>query len=288
MKNLKAYYIYLIRLYGPIVIADRTGEPFFAVEEVRQERQTVDSCFNSVLNSIDEVLFDANGSPRTELSVERESAFLGQVDQINARAIKAQVLITRASPLFNGNTEYFSNFRNKAGDTYFPMNPRSGKNGKERPSTASRMPLTMRKQGVKKLYTFIGQPKFWDVKNFEESEIIQYAYNKRFSIVQGVDKWNDELLWGYSGLDYEGQGGFAHATNMRSVADPTQAGYAWQWLGADYRMDELFYSKNGVPIEDDKTYDYSNRLQITEIPDDNYPQGLYAGGREDLSAAPEP
>ena len=278
VKVLKAYYhYYLIRLYGPIVIADKNLEAFSPVEEVRQERQTVDSCFNYVINSIDEVLYDENGNPRTELTVERESAYLGQIDQINARAIKAQVLLTRASPLFNGNSEYFSNFRNKEGETYFPMtpDPEKWKDALDGIEEA----ISYAETRGKKLYTFEGQPKFWDVENFEESEIIQYAYNKRFTIVDG---WNDELLWGYSGLDYEGQGGFAHATNMRSVADPTQAGYAWQWLGADYRMDELFHTKNGVPIEEDKTYDYDNRLQITEIPDDTYHKGYMQVGEKTI------
>lgn len=127
----------------------------------------------------------------------------------------------------------------------------------------------------KKLYTYDGTPKFWDVANFKESEIIQYAYNERFSI---VEPWNDEVVWGYSGLDFTGQGGFAHATNMRSVASPTTPEYAWQWLGADFRMLEMYYTKNGVPIEEDKTFDYDNRLQLTTIPDDNYHQGYMQAG----------
>ena len=81
-------------------------------------------------------------------------------------------------------------------------------------------------------------------------------------------------------MDFEGQGGFAHATNMRSVADPTQAGYAWQWLSASYRMTERFYTKNGVPIDEDKTYDYDNRLEVTTIPDDTYHKGYMQEGEK--------
>lgn len=131
----------------------------------------------------------------------------------------------------------------------------------------------------KKLYVFERQPKFWDVENFKTSQIIQYCYNERFSI---IDPWNDELIWGYSNLDYEGQGGFAHATNMRSVAAPTTPEYAWQWLGVDYRMLETFYSKNGVPIEDDITYEYDNRLQLTTIPNDTYHKGYMQAGERTI------
>lgn len=276
VKVLKAYYhYYLTRLYGPIIIADKNLEPFSSVEEVRQERQTVDSCFNYALRLIDEVLFDANGSPNSNLFVERDAAYLGQIDQINARAIKAEILLTRASPLFNGNVEYFSNFKNKEGQTYFSMqnDPEKWKAALDGIKDA----IDYAEARGKKLYTYSGQSKFWDIDNFKTSEIIQYCYNKRFSIVA---PWNDELLWGYSGLDYEGQGGFAHASNMRSVANPTEAGYAWQWLGADYRMTELYYSKNGVPIEDDKTYDYDGRLGIATIPSDTYHKGYMQAGEK--------
>lgn len=276
VKVLKAYYhFYLTRLYGPIVIADKNLEPFSSVEEVRQERQTVDSCFNYSLRLIDEVLFDANGNPRAELAIERDNAYYGQIDQINARAIKAQILLTRASPLFNGNSEYFSNFKNKQGQLYFPMEykPEKWKEALE----GIKQAIDYAEANGKKLYRFSGQPKFWDVDNFKTSEIIQSCYNKRFAI---VNPWNEELLWGYSGLDYEGQGGFAHASNMRSVASPTTPEFAWQWLGADYRMLELFHSKNGVPIEEDKTYEYDNRLQIVTIPSDNYHKGYMQAGEK--------
>lgn len=91
VKILKAYYhYYLTRLYGPIVIADENLEPYSSVEDVRQERQSIDSCFNYVVGLIDEVLTEG------DLSISRDASFLGQVDQQIAKAIKAEVLLTRA------------------------------------------------------------------------------------------------------------------------------------------------------------------------------------------------
>ena len=95
---------------------------------------------------------------------------------------------------------------------------------------------------TEKIVSVKGQPKFWDVENFETSEIIQYCYNERFSI---VDPWNDRDYMGLLWSGFYRSGGFAHATNMRSVAEPTTPEYAWQWLGADYRMAEMFYSEWG-------------------------------------------
>jgi len=273
VKILKAYYhYYLIRLYGPIVIVDENLEPYSSVEDVRQERQTVDSCFNYVTGLIDEVLESG------DLDVERDASYLGQVDQQIARGIKAEVLLTRASPLFNGNSEFYSNFKGKNGELLFPMNYDAEK-WKEALDAITEA-IDIAEANGKELYRYEGTPKFWDVENFQESEIIQYVYNERFSI---VEPWNDEVIWGYSGLDFTGQGGFAHATNMRSVADPTQAGYAWQWLGADYRMAELFYSKNGVPISEDKTYPYDDRLKLNTIPDDDYHKGYMQQGERTIN-----
>lgn len=270
VKILKAYYhYYLIRLYGPIVIADENLEPFSGVEEVRQERQSIDSCFNYVTGLIDEVINDK------KLTVQREVSFLGQVDMQIAKAIKAEVLLTRASPLFNGNSEFYSNFRGNNGELLFPLEFKEEK--WKDALDAIEEAIEIAESNGKKLYEYEGTPKFWDVDNFEKSEIIQYAYNERFSI---VDPWNDEVVWGFSGLDFEGEGGFAHATNMRSVADPTQPSYAWQWLGADFRMTERFYTKNGVPIDEDKTFDYENRFEITTIPSDNYHKGYMQSGEK--------
>lgn len=269
VKILKAYYhYYLIRLYGPIVIADKNLEPFSGVEEVRQERQSIDSCFNYVSGIIDEVIKD------DKLLHQRSASNLGQIDMVIAKAIKAEVLLTRASPLFNGNSEFYSNFKGNNGELFFPMENDQEK-WKEALDAISDA-IDIAEENGKKLYEYSGQPKFWDVENFEESEIIQYAYNERFSIVQ---PWNDEVIWGYSGLDFEGDGGFAHGTNMRSVADPTQAGYAWQWLGADFKMVERFYTKNGVPIDEDKTFDYDGRFDLATIPDDNYHKGYMQKGQ---------
>ena len=270
VKVLKAYYhYYLTRLYGPIVIADENLEPFSGIEEVRQERQTVDSCFNYVVGLLDEVLKD------DKLAVQREFSLYGQIDQQITRALKAEVLLTRASPLFNGNSEYYSNFKSPDNKLYFPMEYKEEK--WKDALDAIKEAIDFAETNGRKLYEYSGTPKFWDVENFQKSDIIQSAYNERFSI---VEPWNDEVVWGFSGLDFEGQGGFAHATNMRSVADPTQAGYAWQWLSASYRMTERFYTKNGVPIDEDKTYDYDNRLEVTTIPDDTYHKGYMQEGEK--------
>ncbi|KAA6325669.1 RagB/SusD family nutrient uptake outer membrane protein, partial [termite gut metagenome] len=94
---LKAYYhFYLVRMYGPIPII-RKNLPISAVpEEVKVSRDPVDECFDYIVELLNEAL---PWLPPTVINPVDES---GRITQPIAAALKAKVLITAASPLFNG------------------------------------------------------------------------------------------------------------------------------------------------------------------------------------------
>jgi len=74
------------------------------------------------------------------------------------------------------------------------------------------------------------------------------------------ESWNDEVIWGYSGLDFTGQGGFAHATNMRSVADPTTPEYAWHsGLVLTSGWWNVTTPRTVFPSSEGYTYDYEKQ-----------------------------
>ena len=214
IKVLKAFYhFYLLRLYGPIVLVDKNFEPSSSVEEIQQERKPIEECFQFVLNLINEALYNENGQEKTDLPNKRESASLGQIDRIIAKALKAQVLLYRASPLFNGNSEYYSNFKGINGQLLFPMeyNPEKWKEALD----AIDIAINAAHDAGKELYEYKSKTvKYWDEENWKKSEIIQYCFNNRYSI---VDPWNNELIWGYSGISYSGEGGLAHVAQCRSI-----------------------------------------------------------------------
>jgi hypothetical protein len=273
VKVLKAYFHFiLIKLYGPIVIADQNIETSAEVDEVRQERKPVEECFQYVLGLLNEVLYGENGSELSLLPNQRTSSFYGQIDKVITKAIRAQVLLYRASPLFNGNSEYYSNFVGVNGEKLFSMDDDQEK-WKEALDATEIAIAAAEKEG-KKLYEYKASLPYWDEDYYSKSEIAKYCYNNRYSI---VDAWNDELVWGYSGISWSTQGSFQNATQVRSLSN-TSSTFSWQWLGATYKMEELFYSKNGVPIDEDKTYDYENRLQLTKIPEDVYHYGYMQRG----------
>lgn len=279
VKILKAYYhFYLLRLYGPIVLVDKNLEPYSPVEEVRQERKPVEECFQFILNMIDDVLYDEQGNEKEDLYNTRSKVFYGQIDRVIAKAIKAKVLLLRASPLFNGNSEFYGNFLNAQGEPFFPLS--FDKEKWKEALDATEIAIEAAEGQGKKLYEYNGAVKFWDQEDWEKSEIIKYCYNNRFSI---NDPWNDELIWGFSGVDYTGQGAFAHASNLRGDPDlPNTPEFSWQWLGGTYRMTELFYTKNGIPMEEDINFDYTKRHEITDIPEDNYHRGYMQAGEKTI------
>src|SRR5690606_23118379 len=106
---LKAYYHwYLFRMYGPIPVVDVNLPISAKTDEVRIKRQPVDSVVNYIVGLIDKA---STGGLQDALPslITNEATELGRITRPAALAIKARVLVTAASPLFNGNTD-FSNF----------------------------------------------------------------------------------------------------------------------------------------------------------------------------------
>ena len=101
VKFLKAYYHFcLFRMYGPIVIADDNLPISATPEEVRKKREPVDKVVQYIVDLLDECLEDL---PRV---ISNKGSELGRVTQIANLTLKARLLVTAASPLFNGNKDY--------------------------------------------------------------------------------------------------------------------------------------------------------------------------------------
>lgn len=103
VKFLKAYYhFWLFKSYGPIPIVRENLPIYTNTEDVKVYRDPVDDVVNYIVELIDEAAVDL---PSTNLS---EALEFGRITLPIALAIKARVLITAASPLFNGNTDFSS------------------------------------------------------------------------------------------------------------------------------------------------------------------------------------
>lgn len=267
VKVLKAYYhFYLASLYGPIIIYDTNDEVSDDVDIIRKERQPVDKCFDYVVSVLDEAI--------PQLPPYRSPVFLGQIDKTIALALKAKVLLFAASPLFNGNAEYYGAFKNVAGEDLIPTKYDKEKWKKALDATEEALAYATT-TGQRALYYYTSpQPYVYDTGIWNTSEIIKPVYNCRHSI---VDPWNSEIVWGYSSIAKGST--MQEACQMRDSENNNNGDFAWNFLGANYSMLEFFYTKNGVPIDEDRTFDYHNRSELTTVPEDSYHQGFMQPGR---------
>lgn len=282
VKFLKAYYHFLlVKQYGPIVIADDMITPDATVEQLSQKRATVEECFDFILTLLDEAIPDLKERITGTLS--------GQVDQVIAKSIKARVLLFRASPFFNGNSEYFGDFVNEEQQPFFPLTYDKEK-WKDAIDAIDEAIVACEGNGVQ-LYTYEEPVYIFDREVYAENpENVQRIYDLRFAVTQ---PWSKELIWGFSNLNYYDQGELAHSTNMRlpngyggGITNTPE--YSWQWMAATYAMAERYYTKNGVPINEDLTFEADKKWAITQTPGIDDPEykelaGIMQPGAETIN-----
>ena len=265
VKFLKAYYHFiLVQHYGPVVIADELISPDAGEEELFQYRSKVDDCFDFILKLMNEAIPD--------LQEKKTGTLAGQIDRLIATSIKARVLLFRASPFFNGNIEYFGDFVNHKGEPFFPLTYQKEK-WKDAIDAIEEAIVLCEKNGIA-LYKYDKPVYIFDREDYAiNKENLQRIYDLRFAV---TEPWNNELIWGFSNLNYYDQGELAHSTNMRlpegyggGITNTPQ--FSWQWMAATYQMAERYYSKNGVPIDEDITFNLDKKWELTRVPGANEP-----------------
>jgi hypothetical protein len=241
VKFLKAYYhFFLMRLYGPIPII-RENLPVSATPlEVRLYRDPVVDVIDYIVELIDEAVVDL--PPEIYLTASEA----GRITQTIALAIKAQALVWAASPLFN-NDEY-SNFVDNRGIQLIPSNNESAVQQKwARAATALKEAIDAANIGRHVLYQY-KPPALSDL-----SPQTQMKFKLRLAI---SDKFNSEIVWPST----RSTSGYQHEC-VPILELGNYNGNASE-IGATLRMAELFYTKNGLPIDEDPEWDYAGRYQL--------------------------
>ena len=252
-KFLKAYYHFLLfTYYGPIPIVDENLPISATDNEVRVKRSTVDQSVDYIVQTIDDAILDL---PVRELS----SNDLGRIDQVIAKSIKSRVLLYAASPLFNGNSEMYSGFVNEDGEHYF--NQAYDQNKWDLAKAASLDAINAALENGVGLYEFSSTPPNYE-NEYEESEFLRTLYDLKYTI---VDKWNSELIWGNSNPVRDNDWWQMQAACMMKNPSASSVEAAWQWIAPTLRIAELFYTENGLPIDQDLTYDFQNRFNTATV-----------------------
>ncbi|WP_346320673.1 RagB/SusD family nutrient uptake outer membrane protein [Chitinophaga sp. YIM B06452] len=244
VKFLKGYYHYfLARMYGPIPVYRVNQSITAPIEEIRVKREPVDSAFNYAVQMMDEAAADL------PVQIGNTQQELGRITRLIALSVKAEILATQASPLFNGNPDY-AGFKNKDGQTLFSATADPSK--WQKAAEACKAAIDEAASLNMKLYTFI-QPA--NIPNLNDSL-------RRVLTLQNAvtEKWdfNAEVIWALNPTFGYQSYCIPRLTN-KAVENSTAAAGSFT---VPLFTTDLFYSDNGVPINEDKTWDYARRFEL--------------------------
>lgn len=239
VEFLKAYYhFHLFRMYGPIPIVDVNAPESATPEELYYKRQPVDACVTYMSDLLDQAA--AKLPPR----IVDENTELGRATKAIALAVKARLWMLAASPLFNGNADYAA-VRDKEGVALF--NPTFDGTKWEKARDAAKAAIDMAEENGAALYTYTN-----DRLNLSEETKTQISIRSAVT-----ERWGAEVVWGLSNSYFVNEALCMPPLARGSNVDRFQLQGVW---GAPIKIAKQYYSKNGVPIEEDKTLDFGNYM----------------------------
>jgi hypothetical protein len=269
-KFLKAYYHYsLMRMYGPVPIIDKNLPISSSKDEVRVSRAPLDSVVNYIVRLLDEAAVDL---PATISNPTKE---LGRITSLIALSVKAEVLVTAASPLFNGNPDY-AGYKDTNGVELFSSAYDVTK--WQRAADACKVAIDeCLSQGLR-LYTFVPPANISSL-----SDELTNVLTLQNAV---TEKWetNPELIWALNPVfDYQGYGTprMTSKSVVNIFSNPST-------FAVPLSTAELFYTDHGVPINEDNTWDYSKRYVVQTGTDDSryYVKSGYQTARVNFNREP--
>ena len=256
VKVLKAFYhFWLMQMYGPIPIVENNISVGASADETNVFRDPVDDVVNYLVQLLDEVI-EGENLPGVINFIYTEQ---GRVTMPVAKALKAKILVLNASPIFNGNTDFNSLVDSQGNSlvnqTYDPQKWVLAKD-------ALYEAIESAESNGHQLYEFTQQIPI----NGELSEEVIEELSQRAAI---TESFNSEIIWAYGP---EWTGDLQMWCQPRWTADHSALfGYTKKSHAPTLNMVETFYTNNGVPIDEDVTWNYGNRYDVVSTPllDDN-------------------
>ncbi|MGJ1224819.1 RagB/SusD family nutrient uptake outer membrane protein [Sphingobacterium siyangense] len=261
VKFLKAYYHFLLmKQYGPVPIRDKNIPIYDSPGSSQLPRNSVEECFNYVIGMIDESI------PNLMDDVTAVNSETGRITKIVAKAMKAEILVYAASPLFNGNVGTEASIKNSDGKELFNHTYSAEK--WQLAAKACKEAIDFATEHGKKLHIWTPTGGFTPQASTQFQMNIREAYNENTD--------NPEVLWLDTKSTANGtiQGYFMLPRYTANATSGTLLGF----MSATINIVEKFYSNNGVPIEEDITYPYTSRFDLITVPNtDAYKYDLVAG-----------
>lgn len=270
-----AYFHFLsLRAYGPTLIIREAIDQNTPIEEF-PERSSYDEVVQFINEKLDEAIPDL---PDTWSSQD-----YGRVTRLTALALKSRMYLYAASPLFNGNSEMYSDFVSSVDGRHLISQEYSVEKWQQAADASLYAIQEVEKAGFH-LYgdAEAGTP------SDDKPGLPNAAQRRLRYTILDYDN-NPEVIWADTrGDEYYGiqrrtgprQTSGTYRSEMNCVICPT------------LQAVERFYTANGLPMDMDKTYDYNNRYDYIDAPvnndGNNYDGGVSAGKVMRLTTGREP
>lgn len=238
VKFLIAYYHYrLCREYGPIILLREIGDLDTPIDKFAA-RSPYDECVEFICNSLEEA---AKGLPATRTGTE-----YGLVTSTAAYALIAEMRLFAASPLYNGNSEYYADFKDKEGNPLISLNYDANK-------------YVVAKAAFEKAINFATSNGYslyentsYNSGNIEPLDPTQHCLRHII-----IEPGNSEIIMS----DSREEGLYDLHTGSLPHCSPSAFGSH----GPTLTMIDRFYTKNGLPIEADPYFDMEGKMDIVTI-----------------------
>lgn len=252
VKALQALcYFELVRRYGPVIIVPENMDPNWDVEDLKYPRSHVDTCFSHIVRLCDEAA--AVLPMRDQKKGERRAYFNKEA----AMALKARALLYQASPLFNGNPDY-ADFREKNGELLFSTTADPEKWRRAAVAADSVIEITTATLIEGNTANTPFQATMLDI---EKSVLTQNFLNEEALLMFKTE--NSSYMYEYT-LPYYDDGSYHSLLGACCV--PT------------LKMVEMFYTENGLPIDQDLRWVGSgNYYALSEEADPKYTDVVVMG-----------
>lgn len=270
-----AYYHFLsLRCYGPTLIIRGIIDQNTPIAEF-PERSSYDEVVDFINNKLDEAI--------PELPNTWSGNDYGRATRLLALALKSRMYLYAASPLFNGNAEMYNNFKSKIDGRHLISQEFSIEKWQKAADASFFAVQELHKAGFH-LYgdAEAGEP------SDEKPGLPNKAQRRLRYTILDFDN-NPEIIWadtrkdnkyGIQSRSHPRINSGSHASGMGQVIVPT------------LQSIERFYTKNGLPIDKDKDYNYEERYNYIDAPinndGNNYDGGSSAGKVMRLCTEREP
>jgi len=225
-RFLRAYYYWLLmRQYGPVVLMGE--EPKAPEDDFQIPRSQWDDCVNYVLSEMDKAMPDVpvlhmNPVDPTQPDVTQT----GRITKPIILAVKSQILLYSASPLFNGNTE-MSNFKNQDGAALF--NASFDKEKWKKAADAAKAVIDLNR---------------WELYTVADADPFRAAFLSCRNLF--FDGWQKEAIWIRTYSD--------HVGNWERHCSPRCAnGSGWNGIAVTQEMVDVFRTADGKAITDNSS-----------------------------------